>query len=73
MADSFEAIVPVDVEPNRTSNQCKEFGAAYKKFYFGYTEPSLANIDTYIQVNFNGDILFFLIPKLVYIYYVVNG
>lgn len=51
IADNFEALVPFDVEPNRTSIQCKELGQVYKKFYFGYTEPSLANIDTYIQVS----------------------
>lgn len=49
-------MVPWDLEPNRTSDKCKEHGATFKKFYYGNTEPSWSSIFTYTQLI--GDKLF---------------
>ena len=51
LSAAFERTVPFDLETDRTSNRCKELGAALKKFYFGYTELSMATIDSYVKVH----------------------
>lgn len=45
-------MVPFQILPDRSNERCKYFGREIKKFYFGLTEPSLANVNAYIAVSF---------------------
>lgn len=49
---SAEEVVPFQILPDRSNDRCKYFGREIKKFYFGLTEPSLANVNAYIAVSF---------------------
>lgn len=52
LATRFHDMVPLDLGGNqRESHTCLQMGAEFKKFYFGFTEPGLANIDTYQDVS----------------------
>lgn len=51
LGKSFEKTTPQDLESDRTSENCKQIGAKIKHFYFGFTEPSLTTIDSYMKVN----------------------
>lgn len=48
----FQDMVPLDLGGiQRESAECLRMGAAFKKFYFGYTGPEIANISTYLDVR----------------------
>lgn len=52
LATRFHDMVPLDLGGNqRESKECVRMGEAFKKFYFGLTEPELANIATYEDVR----------------------
>lgn len=51
LIDRFHDMVPLDLGGNeRESETSKQMGAAFKKFYFGYTQPEIANISTFENV-----------------------
>lgn len=48
----FHDMVPLDLGGDqRESLECVRIGAAFKKFYFGLTEPEIANLATYENVR----------------------
>lgn len=54
LKDRFHDMVPLDLGGNeRESQTSKQMGAALKKFYFGYTEPEMANIGAFEDVRYS--------------------
>lgn len=53
LVDRFQDMVPMDLGGSqRDSPTSIRMGAAFKKFYFGYTEPALSNIATFEDVSY---------------------
>lgn len=50
-AEEMEYLVPLDAELPTSSTLCKELGKKMKTFYFGTSEPSMATIFKYIDLN----------------------
>lgn len=51
LGQSFERTVPHDLERDRSSENCRQIGGEIKQYYFGFTEPSINTIDSYMKVN----------------------
>lgn len=52
LIDRFHDMVPLDMGGDQRDSQItKQMGAAFRKFYFGYTEPEMANIATFEDVR----------------------
>lgn len=47
----FEKIIPIYLEPDRTSERCRNLAMAVKRKYFGYTNLCSSSIMTFVQVN----------------------
>lgn len=51
LKNRFHDMVPLDLGGDQRESQIsKQMGAAFKQFYFGFTEPDMANIATFEDV-----------------------